>query len=486
LKSDFFKSLTFRSWLYFSSFAVALIATIWVLQLLMMDPYYRSAKEESIQNVADQVKSALQEESPYLDYALNDIAVNNGVCFSIYQLSSTSYKEVISLKDGIGSPCYLNLPSSIFQPLTLATRMAESNETVLTDYVNNLNYPGEMILYTEKLDFHLSNYYLIVNSYVEPVDYAYDIIRSQLILTTLIALSLAALLAYLVSRRMSQPIVRMTESARRLGEGDYAVMFSGSNNFYTELDELADTLNYATGELSRMDELRRDLVANVSHDIKTPLTMIRAYAEMVRDLTGQDPEKREQHLEVIITEANHLDRLVTDMLELSRLQAAALQLNKKVFPFHQPIREIMSVLEGAFLRQDVMHKEEFCEDVSVYGDPVKIAQVVYNFIDNAIKHSQPKTLVTIKTTRRRGGVIRLEVIDNGSGIAAKDLPYIWDRYYRTDKKYQRAAEGSGLGLAIAKGILQAHQAKFGVNSSVGEGSTFWFEMKIASAEDKEK
>jgi len=240
---------------------------------------------------------------------------------------------------------------------------------------------------------------------------------------------------------------------------------------------LATTLNYATQELGKMDELRKDLIANVSHDIKTPLTMIKAYAEMIKDLSGNNPIKRDEHLDVILAEVNHLDRLVNDMTQISQLQSSVLTIQDKEFDLVAMVHSTLKLVEG-LIHNNAIEVEIFSpSEVWVHGDDVKIQQVIYNFVNNAIKHigDDKKLEIQILLEDR----VRIEIIDHGDGISDEDLPYIWDRYYKIDKNYQRQTEGTGLGLAIASAILKSHHANFGAISKVGEGSTFWFELEFA-------
>ena len=223
-----------------------------------------------------------------------------------------------------------------------------------------------------------------------------------------------------------------------------------------------------------MDELRKDLIANVSHDIKTPLTMIKAYAEMIIDISGDNKTKREEHLNVILKEADYLNRLVTDMRELSRMQAGYVVLTRSNFDLKDVVDNVLFLYDKLIKEKALSINLDGVEAV-IWADEVKITQVVSNYISNAIKHSKAASSIDIRIINHED-YVRFEVEDHGSGIEEKDLPYIWDRYYKIDKSFSRDINSTGLGLAIVRVILEAHKAKYGVESKVDVGSTFYFEL----------
>ena len=231
-------------------------------------------------------------------------------------------------------------------------------------------------------------------------------------------------------------------------------------------------------------------MANVSHDLRTPLTMIKSYAEMIRDLSGDNPEKREEHLQVIINETDRLNCLVDDLLSASKLQSGKITLDKSVFNLSQLTGEIIDAYRGVEGRFDSNHdgiidendkqfhiEFDCSRDFMVEGDADRIKQVVANFVSNAIKFCGDDGAV-ILSIKRQGRFARLSVADHGCGIAPEDLEHIWDRYYRSSSNMARETEGTGLGLSICKEILTLHKADFGVDSKPGEGTTFWFQLEL--------
>jgi signal transduction histidine kinase len=304
-----------------------------------------------------------------------------------------------------------------------------------------------------------------------PVSATVATLRLQLAIITAIMLIFSILLAMILAKRVSKPIETITESAFSLAKGDYGTRFSGKG-FY-EIVTLSDALNTTAIELGKAESLRRELLANVSHDLRTPLSLIYSYAEMMHDFpTEMTPE----HAQVIMSETKRLTELVNDVLDLSKLEA---NLELKISSFNLTTK-IVTIIErmGELLKRegfviDFSHDSE----ATVAADEGMIGQVFYNLLVNAVNYSGECRLIKVEQTLHDGRV-RISVIDGGEGVAPDDLPFIWDRYYKSSKKHTRAVTGTGLGLSIVKKILDLHGCPYGVHSEVGKGSTFWFELNV--------
>lgn len=313
---------------------------------------------------------------------------------------------------------------------------------------------------------------MLFNTELIPLDSTVTTIRIELIYISIILVVLAVFLSLFISSRISKPMREMSEEASKLALGDYNVNFDGGN--CTETINLSAALNKAAYELSRLDKMQKDLIANVSHDLRTPLTMIAGYTEAMRDLPG---EATPENMQIVIDETNRLTTLVNDMLEVSRYQNGTQRLNITRFNFTDVVRT--TIERYAKLRErdgyDITFESEY--DVFVEADEQRILQVIYNLIGNAVNYAGEDKVVIIKQTVEQDEVM-LEVIDHGIGIAEDQLPMVWERYYKVNDFHKRANIGTGLGLSIVKNILLLHGAKFGVKSKVGEGSIFWFKLKM--------
>ena len=295
----------------------------------------------------------------------------------------------------------------------------------------------------------------------------------MLMIITFILIVIAFLLSIYVAQKIAKPISQITKSAGRLAVGDYTTKFEGKG--YAEAQLLANTLNYASEEISKVDTLQRDLIANVSHDLRTPLTMLKAYAEMIRDLSGDNPVKREEHLNIIIEETDRLALLVNDMLDLSKLESGRQKLTRSEFGITGKLNEIIERYKGVSGHMGYHIHFTPDEERIVYCDVVKIEQVIYNLINNAINYTGEDKQVYVSQINLPNGV-RIEVRDTGQGIEDDKIKLIFDKYYRSEN-HKREVVGSGLGLSIVKAILKLHNYDYGVNSTIGKGSVFWFVIK---------
>ncbi len=473
MKPDF-KGIRFKTWLYFLGLSFLILALLGFFLVVFIKPYYRQNRIDTISALTEEIERSLL----YKDAGEEDVAstgralIGNNVCAIIYNESGRE----LFYADALGEVCMLDEEIRVGEESLIVQKEPRRTIELLKEHHSislTQESPlsrGEMLLYGKQIRTNLVNYYLLINTPLEPVDSYVNFILNQYLYMAVIVVGIALFLAYLLAQRISSPIIKMRKEAAKLAEGNYDLHFQSDS--YSEIRDLAVTLDDATDKLSKIDELRKDLVANVSHDIKTPLTMIKAYAEMIRDISGDDPVKREEHLDVIIKEADYLDKLVTDMAELSKLQSGSIELTKTNFDLMEAIREVVGLLKNMADQKDITILTDLLP-VVVYADEIKISQVIYNFLSNALKYSDDHSEVLIRM-RDDEEKVKVEVSDHGDGIAEEALPYIWDRYYKIDKSFKRNVNSTGLGLAIAKGILEAHKCEYGVDSREKEGSTFWF------------
>lgn len=291
-------------------------------------------------------------------------------------------------------------------------------------------------------------------------------------LITAILILFAFVISLFMARRIARPIDKITKSAEKLAKGDFNTHFDGRG--YLEVRKLADTLTYAEKELMRVDTMQRDLIANVSHDLRTPLTMLKAYAEMIRDLSGDNPTKRNEHLGIIINETDRLSAMVNDILDLSKLESGRQKLSLSEFEIKDKLTAIIGRFKG--ISDQMGYHIHFTPDEErvVYCDIVKIEQVIYNLINNAINYTGDDKQVYIRQINEPDGVL-IEVEDTGDGIEEDKIKLIFDKYYRSEN-HKREVVGTGLGLSIVKAVLKLHGYDYGVRSVIGKGSTFWFKI----------
>ena len=314
--------------------------------------------------------------------------------------------------------------------------------------------------------------YLYVSHSIETAETAMTRMGVRFILIGLFAMLLSFAVSSVVAGWLTRPLGELTEKAHALAGGDFTVDFHGKD-YGQEMTELADTLNFARDELSKTDKMQKELIANVSHDFKTPLTMIKAYASMIMEISGDIPEKRNKHAQVIVDEADRLASLVNDVLDLSKLRAGLEGLKTERVDMSALTHQVLD--RFAYLKdtEGYVFDVEIEDGLYACVDELLISQVLYNLIGNAINYTGEDKKIFVRLQGEENGVFRFSVQDTGKGIPPEELGGIWERYYRANETHKRPVRGTGLGLSIVKTVLQRHQLYFGVDSAVGQGSTFY-------------
>ena len=293
--------------------------------------------------------------------------------------------------------------------------------------------------------------------------------------------AVAVLVSLAFSKKLTSGMKTMSDTAVMLAKGDYGIKFT--NVDYREMAQLSDTLNYVRDEVKKSEDFQHEILANVTHDLKTPLTMIKAYASMIKEISGDNPEKREKHLQVIIDEADRLTGLVNDVLSVSKLQSNMTELKLKVFNLTELVYGIINKFGYLQEAQGYSFMLDIEPNLYTRADEEKIRQVIYNLLGNAANYTgADKTVYISLKSSMDFKRVRFEVKDTGKGISKDELPEIWNRYYRVKENHNRPVKGTGLGLNIVKAILENHSFDFGVESEKDKGSTFWVDFPCVPAE----
>ncbi len=441
---------------------------MWLFQVLFLEAFYEAFKMRDTVKVAQQLVTACNSSS--FEEEADEIAFQNEMCI---ELLSENGHEIYS-NCTYDNRCLIHNESG---DLYFYLKELQSSKTnTISRRMFDIDMQSEMLVYGCTLYWENGGVagYLILNTKLTPVTSTTSILKRQTIMITGILVLVGIGISILIEKYISRPLVRITKSANRLAHGDYQTKFEGGG--YAEVDELAETLTYAAKELSKTEEMQRDLIANVSHDLRTPLTMLKAYAEMIRDLSGDNPVKREQHLNIIIEETDRLSLLVNDMLDLSKLESGTQKLNYTTFDIAACMAEIIHRYEG--ISEQMGYHIHFTPDAPclVRCDESKINRVIGNLINNAINYTSKEDKQIFVRQKNTPEGVRIEVRDTGDGIEEDKIKLIFDKYYRSEN-HKREVVGTGLGLSIVKAILKMHEYDYGVNSKLGEGSVFWFVIR---------
>lgn len=455
-----FKSFRFKVWATLIAFAVIIIGLLWVSQVIFLEYYLNSYKSNEYRTYARELIPRYGEDSFFYKSAgkygctIDVLEVDNDGNIVV---KFTTNEQNFGSKDSI----YLAEESFIN---TLSKSLIDG-ESVLKNSSQSRHF------YCYKMT---DSRILVLGQSTEMIDSTVSILRTQMLIATITILVLITCLSIVLSEIFGKDISRLSKSAKILATGDYTVEFEEKGA--TEITEIATTLNYATKEMAVATKLRRELIANVSHDLRTPLTIIKGYAELIKDISGDDKEKRTQHLDIIIKETDRLTILVRDMLDLSKLEANP-DLDKKEISLSNLVADTFDAFTIHNEKDGYNITAEIEKNLCVYADRMRLQLATYNLISNAINYTGDDKKVTIRLKQTGENRARFEVTDTGVGIPPEEIKQIWERYYRA-REHRRSVAGNGLGLCIVKSILDLHDAKFGVDSTVGEGSTFWYEIDL--------
>lgn len=452
-----FNSLNTKLIFNFLFFSISILLIIWFMQAIMLKTTYESIRKNEINSMsytAEKIYNNIDK--------LNELAYKYDVKILILDDDLTT---IVATDDNIGSlPRSFNM--QIAQVLNNLKNENEINHDITTNKFNTI-----LNVYARSIG---DGKYIAVISTINPISSTVRVMTIQLVYITIFSLIFAVVVAIILSKKLSKPIYDINEKAKELEKGNFDINFK--QGYYTEIDELSSTLNNASEKLKITDRLRKEVIANVSHDLKTPLATIKGYSEMLQDISGGVKEKRDVQLKKISKEVDNLNLLISDMLNLSKLETVDNGLKLTEINLIELIYDVIARFDHICEKTNV--KIEFkkdIENITIKADKIKLSQVIYNLIANAISFvGEDKTVYVI--VKKINDKIKVEVKDNGKGISEENQKYIFERYYKTNDKFRKLGISTGLGLSIVKNLLEKHNFKYGIISKENCGTTFWFEI----------
>ncbi len=293
-----------------------------------------------------------------------------------------------------------------------------------------------------------------------------------------VAVILAILAVSYITGRITKPIVEMNKTVRSFSNGAFESRVPVVS--YDEVGQLAGSFNIMADKLNALEQARRSFVANVSHELRSPLTSMRGFLEAMQDGTIQ-PEEFGKYLDVVIGENRRMTAMVNDLLNLARIESGQYSLKKEAFDINELIRRTLITFEARISAKSIdVNVELDPEPAYVEADADQIAQVVHNLVDNAIKFSPAGGKLRIGAAQQKKDVL-IHVANTGAGIAEEDVPYIFDRFYKAEKAHTPSgSSGTGLGLSIVKRIIDQHEQSISVSSEKGGETIFRFTLKRAA------
>ena len=472
------KKLTSLKWeigKYLIIFCILTASIVFLFQIVLLQPMYEANKIKSIETVGSFVEKFIEDER--LDEFVDYMQSQSDTCIMVYKSSSSG-----GMQGSIGNRgCMISSITNSERAKFVTKAIGSKNHSYLARVTNNSSDFGvdgdqgdnfDTIVYTKIVNAADYSSIIMVSGNITPLNATTETLASQMRYIALFMIVAVAILTLLMYRHIAKPIIGITSNAKQLPQGKYTI--DPKTNRYKEAADLNNTLVQAANDIQKADKAKRDLISNVSHDLRTPLTMIGGYGEMMIDLPE---EKTDENIQVIVDETKRLNALVNDLLDMSRLQDGRIVLHKEVFDISALLKTQLQKYDVYRMQEGYTIESELLDTIYVNADKKRIEQVINNFLNNAVNYGGEAKHIIVREIKKEN-TVRIEVQDFGEGIDSKDLDNIWDRYYKVDKEHVRVANGSGIGLNIVKQLLELHGVPYGVKSSKGKGSTFYFEMPI--------
>ena len=468
------RSFGFRLWSCFALFTALIFTVLWLLQTVFLQNFYdgmiikntRSAAETIIadgknENINDEIDELAHKNSVLIFVTDTDGNILyssdefNGMRKRGFSLGDNELKVkkgdkhqggYRSLPDGYGEFLEKLSESNIVE-------MQSENYYVYGAYMDYYNTEEKAVLY--------------VGAVIDAVGASVTIISMQLVWVTALSVAVGFILSWFIAKRFSVPVGILSEKAKQLGEKEYSAEFK--KGFCTELDELSDTLDRTNKKLNEARDFQMELLANVSHDLRTPLTMIKGYAEMIRDISWEDEQQCSEDIAVIIKEADRLTALVNEIMEYSELKSENIMEDFEKINLSILVNRTAVSFENLKRPDGITVEKDIAENIFINGNESRLERALYNLMDNAARHTGESRKINISLVSENGRAV-ISVKDYGSGIPENELANIWDRYYTT--RMRKGKGVSGLGLAIVKQITEMHQGNCAAYSEQGKGSIF--------------
>ena len=487
-----FKSVRFKLFFTMCVVILVIILSLVLINSIVLEKFYIYSKTATIKQVYQKVNDYYNTENTNVDLKteLKKIAYKNN--FDILIKTDTNLIIFTSDREFLSSTYILKDINEI------KSKSIEENETkinvkVTTDEVNNISY----MFLTGILD---NGYVLYIRMPISPIEESVKISNTVLLMIGGITLVVAGIIASFISRKFTNPILQLNDIANKMAKLDFSKKYRITDT-EDEINELGRSINTMSDKLeatikelqknnielekdieekSKIDEMRKQFISDVSHELKTPIALIQGYAEGLIENVNSDEESRKFYAEVILDETNKMDKLVKQLLELMKLEYGKREFDNEKFNINELINEVLRKCSVMINEKNIKVYFENKEPIYVYADEFYMDQIITNYLTNAIKHAEEvekETKIEIKV-EKVSNKIRVSVFNTGENIPEEDLQRIWGRFYKLDSSRNRQDGGSGIGLALVKAIMNNYQNEYGVKNKKN-GVEFYFDMDIS-------
>lgn len=479
------KSIKARLIVTFVGIVVIAFVLIALSNSFLLERYYVAKKTDAIQDVYEKLN---QYDSLTGDkvQSLKSICIEKNISWVILD---TNHSEILDYDSRNANRLY----ASLFGYITGVAPAKSSTLEETDNYTLEVNRDMDMD-YLDMWGMLDNNNVFLIRLPMAGISDSIQISNMFYLYTGMIVVAISILAIWFLSQCLTKPLEELTDISIRMsnldfnvkyesgGEDEIGVLGQNFNKMSKELEQTISELKTANNELQkdiekkeRIDDMRKEFLSNVSHELKTPIALIQGYAEGLKECINDEAESRDFYCEVIIDEAAKMNNMVKKLLTLNQLEFGNDQISMECFDLTELVRGVVNSAQLLADQKDAQIL--FVQDTSVYvwGDEFKIEEVVTNYVSNAINHIDGERKIEIKMQRREGH-IRLSVFNTGKPIPEEDIDKIWIKFYKVDKARTREYGGSGIGLSIVKAIMESMNQKFGVKN-YENGVEFWFELE---------
>ena len=458
-------SLRFQLLIYMLVFVIAILGFIYLFQTTFLDTFYKRNKISTLVSLTNSVSEYIGDDN--MENILEQAGMSNEVCIRVVSNNEQyNYTGACTLR---------NLDNMTINRIASET-IQNNNEKLFDSFKYQSHFSNNraenVYIYAKMIKVNNEDVMILASSGITPLNVTISTIKSQYLIIVLVVVVMAIVLTLIISRFIIKPIKQINEESKNLSIGKYQ-----ENSIITntkEYDELNITLAKANEDILKADKAEKELIGNVSHDLRTPLTMIVGYGEMIRDFKE---ENNEENINVIISEAKRLSSLVDDLVDISKAQFGKIDLVKEDVSLNSLLESVYHQYDKYCESKNIELKLNITDDIKINCDEKRIKQVLYNFINNSLNYNNKDNQFIEIGYEKLNDKYRVYVYDNGEGIKQEDLNNIWDRYYKVDKQHVRSQLGSGIGLSLSRQLLIMHNFEYGVLSKYGEYSKFYFDVQ---------
>ncbi len=464
-------------WLAVWILILFIIALMWVFQVQLLEESYLSMKKNRLEQIEVQITKLLGS-TGYLESlhsGFNEISASEGVHIAIMNASGDLFYSSIAR----------DLPffrTSSITFLTPSISWMEDGQPFQVALGAGQQFPrGAFLVRGLPIsDSPRGWVYAILSEPLSQMQETTNVIERQIFWISFLSIIFGSLLALFFARFFSKQIIRVKDAARKISRGDFDVYVPpGASD---ELGELTESINEMALQLRKIETFREELITNTSHDLRTPINTILAYAEILQDFHEEPDSDLKDHVRIIIHEAKVLSQRVDKILELSRMESGGYSLNHEPVGLRSLIYDVIQPFTPVTGEQEIQFSVDVNPEWTIEVDRHWMYRALSNLVENAVKYSNFPSTITICGEPIEGH-LRLRIIDQGIGIPPEAIPHVWDRFYKVDRSRKEAEDSPGLGMSIARAILEAHGCTYGIQSQFGKGTTVWISFSTGRIQE---